>query len=229
MSLHLAVFDMIGTTVAAGPEVSEAFFDAFAGKAIALSPSDVDGVRGRSKREAVEALVHAHRPDEANRERLAEEIYAAFRSTLRARYETGSRAVPGARSTLEELQARGTRIILTTGLDRETATAIVRGLGWESLRIDGVLTGDDVARGRPAPDLIHASMARVGEADPSAVLAAGDKVSDLRAAASAKAGWSVGVASGAHSRAQLEQEPHSIILGSVADLPGWLSEQGVFG
>jgi phosphonatase-like hydrolase len=219
--------DMIGTTVEAGPEVSESFREAFARAGVALTEAAVDGVRGRSKREAVADLVRSHLPALEAPGDVGDDIYASFRALLLERYETGSRPVLGSRLVLEELEARGIRVVLTTGLDRETAARIIHGLGWEDLPLGGVLTGDDVERGRPAPDLIHAAMALVGETDPGAVLAVGDTVSDLEAAARAGTGWGVGVLSGAHSRAQLESRPHAAILDSIAELPGWLDENGL--
>lgn len=227
MKLRLAVLDMIGTTVEAGPEVSESFREAFAGAGITVSDAAVDAVRGRSKREAVAHLVEAHLPELADSGQVGDEIYATFRSLLLSRYETGSRPVRGARAVLQGLEASGVRVVLTTGLDRETAHQIIRGLGWDRPPLGRVITGDDVSKGRPAPDLIHSAMALVGEKDPGAVMAVGDTVSDLEAAARADAGWVVGVLTGAHSRAQLEGQPHSVILQSIAELPGWLAENGL--
>ncbi len=228
MEPRLAVLDMIGTTVEAGPEVSEAFREAFGRAGVTLSAEAVDGVRGRSKQEAVAELAEAYLPESGDSTEVAAEIYSTFRSLLRIRYETGSRAVPGARSVLEHLNHLGVQVVLTTGLDRDTADRILRGLGWQSLGLAGVLTGDDVEHGRPAPDLIHAAMALVGEDRSASVLVAGDTISDLQAAFRAGAGWSVGVLSGAHTRAQLENCPHSVILDSVAQLPDWLTEVGAW-
>lgn len=76
---------------------------------------------------------------------------------------------------------------------RPRVAVLGSGLGWHTLGLTGVVSGDDVAKGRPAPDLILAAMSAAGEGDPKAVLAAGDTVSDLQAAAAAGVGWSVGV------------------------------------
>ena len=227
MKPRLAVLDMIGTTVEAGPEVSEAFREAFERAGVTLSEEAIDGVRGRSKEEAVTELTQTYLPELDDLTKSAGEIYAAFRTALRVRYETGSRPVPGARAVLEHLSRLGVHVVLTTGLDRDTANRILRGLSWESLDLSGVLTGEDVERGRPAPDLIHAAMALVSEDESTSVLVVGDTISDLEAAARAEVGWSVGVLSGAHTRAQLQSCPHSIILESVAQLPSWLSRIGV--
>ena len=51
----------------------------------------------------------------------------------------------------------------------------------------------------------------------------GDTRSDLEAGANAGVGWNIGVLSGAHSREQLEELPHTALINSVADLPEVLS------
>jgi phosphonatase-like hydrolase len=219
---RLAVFDMIGTTVEAGSEVGDAFRSAFAPLGVRLSDGDIDAVRGRSKLEAIEELTLAFLPDHPHRSQVVTEVYASFRSGLQARYETGSRAVPGARAALERLIELDIPVVLTTGLDRDTAGRIVGGLGWSTLGLLGVLTGDDVTNGRPAPDLVFAAMALAGVRDATLVLVAGDTTADLEAASRAKAGWNIGVLSGAHSREQLEACPHTALLGSVAELPDYL-------
>ena len=228
MKPRLAVLDMVGTTVEAGPEVSEAFREAFGRVGVTLPEDAIDGVRGRSKEEAVAALAAAYLPELDDPTKAAGEIFSTFRSILLVRYETGSRPVSGARAVMEDLKRLGAHVVLTTGLDRDTANRILLNLSWESLGLSGVVTGDDVERGRPAPDLIHAAMALVGEDESASVLVVGDTISDLEAAARAEAGWSVGVLSGAHNRSQLQSCPHSVILESVAELPGWLNQLGAW-
>jgi phosphonatase-like hydrolase len=223
--VRLAVLDMIGTTVQEGPEVVESFVGAFDRIGVVLSREAVDAVRGRSKREAIDALVAEHVQEGDARGRLAAETYAAFRATLGARYEEGARPVFGAREAVEALLAGGTRVALNTGLDRQIADRIIRGLRWEDLGLP-VLTADDVARGRPAPDLVLAAMTEVGEADPATVLVAGDTVADLEAGHRAGAGRVIGVSSGAHSRQRLLAAGPTAVLDSVADIPGWLEREG---
>jgi len=223
---RLAVLDMVGTTVVAGREVPDAFVEAFRRAGVVISPDAVNAVRGRSKAEAIAELVAAHLPDIDDPGQVSEAIHADFRSILRTLYETEAKPVPGAGDAVAELIGLGVSVALTTGLDRETATGLVRGLGWDSVGLLGVVTGDDVTRGRPEPDLIYAAMALVPLDDPAAVLVVGDTISDLQAAARAQVGWSIGVLSGAHSAAQLQRVPHSAILTSVAALPDWLKEVG---
>lgn len=220
--MDLAVFDMVGTTVHAGDEVPSSFREAFRRVGIALSEEEISRIRGRSKIDAISTLLSRKLEAPVRVGEQVETVYAHFQETLRAAYRAGARAIPGAEDAIRFLRQAEIEVVLTTGLDRKTAQTLVEGLGWDSLGLCGVVTGDDVRRGRPAPDLIHSAMALAGVEDPRLVVAIGDTCSDLEAAAAAKVGWSIGVLSGAHSRSQLEEYPHSAILESVRTLPRWL-------
>lgn len=125
-------------------------------------------------------------------------------------------------------QAR-VEVVLITGLDRDTARLLLTVLGWDALGLSGVVTGDDVERGRPAPDLIFGAMNLTGIEEAQSVLVVGDTTADLEAAAAAQVGWSIGVLSGAHPRVRLDAYPHSAIFESVDHLVPWLERSGVLG
>lgn len=229
MDVRLVVLDMVGTTVEAGDEVPFAFREAFRRVGLELTDDEVTHVRGRSKVDAIAALVAARLPDHPDAAQVCRDVYASFQEVLRGRYETSVCEVPGAASALTVLRAAGVQVALTTGLDRETVDGLLRGLGWESSLLSAVVTADEVQRGRPAPDLIQAAMRLTGITDPGRVLAVGDTTADLDAGAAAGVRWNVGVLSGAHSRAQLSEHPHTLLLDSVVDLPVWLVEVGALG
>jgi phosphonatase-like hydrolase len=111
-------------------------------------------------------------------------------------------------------------VALNTGFDREITGLLVSSLGWEGEAVDVVVCGDDVGRGRPAPDLIFRAMEAAGVSDARQVMNVGDTVLDLQAGHNAGVRWNVGVLSGAHGREVLEREPHTHLLDSVASLPG---------
>ncbi len=226
MRLRLAVFDMVGTTVHAGDEVPSSFRRALSSVGVKLSDAAVAGVRGRSKREAISDLLAADPATAGSAPELSRVVFERFQDSLRRAYRANAQPTPGAESVFEGFRGGGIDVVLTTGLDRDTAYLLVQSLGWDTLGLRGLITGDDVRRGRPAPDLIHAAMRLAGVVDPAAVLVVGDTVSDLEAAAAAGVGWSIGVLTGAHTRAQLEAHPHSAILETVGNLPRWLAEAG---
>ena len=226
MKVELAVFDMVGTTVQGGDQVPSSFREGFRSVGIELSDDAISRIRGRSKREAISRLLSEHLGAPAGNEEQVELVYRRFQKALRAAYRSGSWPIPGAEDVFRFLRFAQVQVVLTTGLDRGTAQLLFKSLGWDSLGLLGLVTGDDVSRGRPAPDLILYAMSLAGLEDAHSVVVVGDTGSDLAAAAAAKVGWSVGVLSGAHSRRQLEAHPHSAILETVQALPEWLKEVG---
>jgi phosphonatase-like hydrolase len=114
--------------------------------------------------------------------------------------------------------AGGIKVALTTGFDRDIALSLLNSLGWKRDALDAVVCGDEVPRGRPAPDLIFVAMKLTMVEDLDKVANVGDTVLDLESAERAGVKWNIGVLSGAHNRAALEQAPHSHIVQSVADI-----------
>lgn len=222
-ALALVVFDLSGTTVEDRGQVPAAFATAFERSGFRLNAEDLRAVRGMTKREAIRNLISV-KPDCAAG---ADRVYDVFREELRARYAAdGVQPIPGALDTFEWLRRRRIRIALTTGFDRDITTLLLTALGWTDVA-DAIVCGEDVAHGRPAPDLIFRAMAVTATDDVRCVAAIGDTVHDLRAGARAGVGWNIGVLSGAHDRATLAAEPHTRLLDSVASLPGfWSAEHG---
>ena len=212
----LVVLDMAGTTVEDAGQVPAAFTAALAEHGIALTPEQVSAVRGASKRQAIAELVEAHGGPGVRGH--ANAVYAAFRSHLERRFAQGVRPLDGAAGTIAWLRERGVRVALTTGFDRDITDLLLRALAWRGA-VDAVVCGDEVPRGRPAPYLIFRAMEATGVDSVHHVASVGDTALDLRAGHNAGVRLNVGVLSGAHTRAQLEREPHTHLLPSVADLP----------
>jgi phosphonatase-like hydrolase len=214
---RLVVFDMAGTTVKDAGHVADAFLIALREHGVEVTPEQLSGVRGSSKREAVLHLI----PEGDERARRAETVYNSFREHLARLYRAGGvEPVEGAEATFRWLKRRGVRVALNTGFDREITGLLLSSLGWEEGVVDVVVCGDDVKRGRPAPDLIFRAMEAAGVGDARRVMNVGDTVLDLQAGHGAGVRWNVGVLSGAHGRSMLEQEPHTHLIDSVASLPG---------
>jgi phosphonatase-like hydrolase len=214
---RLVVFDMAGTTVKGAGRVAEALVIALREHGIEVAPEQLGGVRGYSKREAVLNLI----PEGADRGRRAEKVYNSFREHLARLYRAGGvEPVEGAEATFRWLKRRGVRAALNTGFDREITSLLISLLGWEREVVDVVVCGDDVGRGRPAPDLIFRAMEAAGVGEARQVMNVGDTMLDLQAGRNAGVRWNVGVLSGAHGRQLLEREPHTHLLDSVAGLPG---------
>lgn len=216
--LALAVFDMAGTTVRDTGVVPEAFSAALAGFGLSASAERLAAVRGVSKRDAISRLVR-DQSGGIEDPSTAEAVYAAFRAELaRAFGNGGVSAVPGAQALFAWLRERGVKVALNTGFDRDTQALVLDALGWRTGVVDAIVCGDDVALGRPAPDMIHRAMALTGTLTATNVLNAGDTVVDLEAGHHAGCGFNIGVCSGAHPRERLAGAPHTHLVDTVADL-----------
>ena len=214
LDLDLVVLDIAGTTIRASDQVPAAFKESFANAGIRLLDQHIQAVRGKSKREAIAALL--------DQDLDARKVYLDFKNILMRRYDThGVEPVDGAEETIEWLTSRNIKIALTTGFDRDLAQRLIRDVGWEE-RFDAVVCNDDVACGRPAPDLIFRAMERTDCENGDRVAVVGDTISDLEAATNAGVRWRIGVLSGAHDAEQLSSSPHTAIISSIAELPAVL-------
>ena len=214
----LVVFDLVGTTVRADDAVPRAFLAALAAEGVTLDAAALVEVRGATKRLALERLLPPG-PDHAA---AVERAYVHFTGALREAYRPGTVApVEGAVAVVSGLRRAGVRVVLNTGFDRALTDHLLGVLGWTALA-DAVVSGDEVAAGRPAPDLVRRAMSLMGVTDPAEVANVGDTTLDLGAGAAAGAGWNIGVWSGAHDRARLLTAPHTHLCASVADVPAIL-------
>lgn len=213
---RLVIFDMAGTTVKGEGRVAEALLNALREHGIEVAPEQLSKVRGSSKREAVLHFI----PEGADRFGQAETVYNSFREHLSRLYKAwGVEPVEGAEETFRWLKRRGVRVALNTGFDREITDLLLSSLGWEVEVVGAVVCGDDVRRGRPAPDLIFRAMENAGVREARQVMNVGDTVLDLQAGRNARVRWNVGVLNGAHGRQLLEREQHTHLLDSVASIP----------
>ncbi|MGW2082787.1 phosphonatase-like hydrolase [Streptomyces sp. NPDC001939] len=220
--IELAVFDMAGTTIEEHGAVYEALRHAVESTGVTVDAQDLQTWMGTDKREAIDALVRlgGGTPDAE----LVERQYAVFRTFLKERYEVvPPQPIAQADKALAELRARGIKVALTTGFSADVALPLLASLGWstgEGGNLDAVVTADEVVRGRPAPYMIHRAMEKTGVVDVRKVLVAGDTAVDLQAGHHAGAAIVVGVLTGQLPRTELELNPHTYVLDSVAEVPG---------
>jgi phosphonatase-like hydrolase len=213
--LKLLVFDLAGTTIKDRGQVADAFIAALAEQRVAITAAELSEVRGSSKREAVLHFI----PEGPDRMQRADMAYASFREHLAQRYgREGVEPIDGAEQLFRWLRAKGVRIALNTGFDRDLTGLLLRALSWEEGIVDAVVCGDEVRQGRPAPYLIFRAMEFTATTSVHQVANVGDTVLDLKAGHNAGVRWNVGVLSGAHGRPQLERAPHTHILQSLTEL-----------
>jgi phosphonatase-like hydrolase len=214
----LVIFDFAGTMLRDDGAVLNAYRTSLGRHAIPFTEADLAARRGAAKRAVFREL--AGRPAQsADSDALADRALDDFEAVLREEYTTGE-VVPieGAEATARWLSERGVKIALSSGFDRGLVDLLVARLGWQAL-FDRVLSADDAAAGRPAPYLIFRALVDLGVHDLAGVAVVGDTPLDLEAASNARAGWVIGVLSGAHGIETLGAVRHTHLLCSVADLP----------
>jgi len=92
-------------------------------------------------------------------------------------------------------------------------------MGWEKNGlIDGSITSDEVAKGRPHPDMIYRAMELTGVTDVEAVAKVGDTLSDLQEGTAAGCGWVIGVTTGAYSHEELQKGPHTHLVQHLSEM-----------
>lgn len=215
--IALVVFDMAGTTIEDSGQVPEAFTTVLRRHGIEISDDALRAVRGASKRDAIRHFVSRHHATGV--EALTDKVFNDFRDCLAQLFNAGGvKPIAGAAAIFTWLRGRGIKIALTTGFDRLTTDLIIDAVGWRSGIADAVVCGDDVALGRPAPFLIFRAMEQTGITSVHQVMCVGDTVLDLQAGHNAGVRYVVGVLSGAHRKEQLEREPHTHLVTSVAAL-----------
>ncbi len=218
--IQLVVFDMAGTTVFDGDAVNASFRAALTAHGVEADAALVDTVMGYHKPEAIRVILEAvgrpAAPADVN------PVHAAFVARMRDYYATDPavREIPGAAAAFARLRAAGVKVALDTGFGRSIADAVLTRLGWDVPgTIDATITSDEVARGRPHPDMIRALMARLGVADPAAVAKVGDTAVDMDEGTNAGCGLVIGVTTGSFTREQLAARPHTHVVPSVAAVP----------
>lgn len=126
----------------------------------------------------------------------------------------------GALEAMKLMRQTGVRIGFTTGFSRDTALAVLTPLDWPT---NLLVASDEVARGRPQPDLILECMRRAGVHDPARVGVAGDTPSDLQAGMAAGVAVVAGVGHGTHALDELRPHPHTHLWPDLHPLAELLS------
>ncbi len=226
MRVDLVVFDIAGTTVYDGDAVHRCLAAAVALGGAAPARAAINRVMGMPKPVAIASLLGDQRgatpePDEVAR------LYAEFERMMIEYYRTSAavRETDGAGDVLRRLRRRGVTVALDTGFAHTITDVIVERLGWAGDAIDLTVSTDEVARGRPYPDMLERAMALAGVTDPARVAKVGDTPADLAEGMAARCGFVIGVTSGSHTRDELAAYPHTHLIATLGELPAILEDR----
>jgi len=202
--IKMVVFDMAGTVIDENNVVYKTLLESINEEGYHLTLEQVlaDGA-GKEKYQAIKDLLIKHAA--TGNDTRPHKIFQNFNSKLENIYDKMDiKAQPGAERLFKELNERGIHVVLNTGYDLKTAEAILRKVGWEEgKQIDAMVTASDVLNNRPAPDMIDHAKTKFGLGPSDEVVKVGDSSIDIEEGKNAKCRLSIGITTGAHSRAQL--------------------------
>ncbi len=212
--LSLFLFDMAGTTIRGDTaDDNDAFREAAASEGLGADDEFLRSTMGWYKRDVFARLLRENGREES----AADAMVGLYNGYLARIYtENPPEALPGAEEAMASLREAGALVGFTTGFFTETMDILLAGLGWVP---DVAVAADQVAHGRPAPDMITEAMRRTGVTDVGAVGVAGDTPSDMRAGSSAGCRWVIGVGHGTHTLDELAQYPHTHLVDDLSTLP----------
>ncbi|MGD9710673.1 MAG: HAD family hydrolase [Thermomicrobiales bacterium] len=182
LPLRAVIFDLDGLLVDSEPLAAKAMATFLASYGIAVNPATQRRMLGRRLSEAMAIAREAYALP-APLERLTEQYSEARKAALRGSVT----AMPGAAEILRTLREAGIPIALATSGMRSHADISLAETGLAEL-FDVEVTGDDVTRGKPAPDLFLLTAERLG-VEPSHAVVLED--SPLGVAAAIAAGMRV--------------------------------------
>jgi len=208
MPIRLTVFDVAGTTVLDDDAVVDAMIAALASDDVPVPRHAVKAAMGMPKPAAIRQLLNStdaasSRVDDTRVDR----IHHTFVDLVKERYRRDSsiREADGTTAVFRDLRRAGIRVALDTGFSRDVLDVLLARLGWDVDVVDCTVSSDEVAAGRPHPDLIFRAMELTGVASSADVAKIGDTPVDILQGQAAKCGLVVGVTYGTHSRAELER------------------------
>jgi len=157
--LDAAIFDFDGTLVDTMPLHYEAYRRTFADVGIELSEDDYYGQVGGTWRETIPKFLRG-RPCSIS----PSEIHERKQRVVLALFEVEHIPQLAVTELLPLLHGRTPMAIASSG-SRASIELIVRKLDWTRF-FDAIVTGEDVARGKPAPDLFLLAAERLDIAAP---------------------------------------------------------------
>ncbi len=223
MSIKLVVFDIAGTTVKDSNNVHEALQKALEKAGFHFTIEEINPYMGIPKPLAIKTLLGKRLTAKflIEDEDFIQEIHKDFIKKMIHFYETSQEVgeKPHASEVFKILKTKGISVVLDTGFSRDITDVIIRRLGWDKGDlIDFSVTSDEVANGRPHPDLIFRAMEILGITDSNEVAKVGDTSSDLQEGTAAGCRYIIGVTSGAFSREDLEKEPHTHLIADLREV-----------
>ena len=212
-SYQAIIFDMDGVLADTEPLHAEATRRLMAAHGVTFTPGHDDNFFGLTDDEVFNQLCRRYQLDADPRS-----LSAAWNAEVVSGLAVGLEPLPGVPAVLGALRARGYRLALASGSSPAIIDATLKALdlaGW----FEHVVSGKEVGRGKPSPDVFLESARRLG-LEPAACLVVEDSANGLTAAAAAGMACVV-IPCGTTTSQNFARAKGR--LASLEDLPAWLS------
>ena len=222
MAIELVVFDLAGTTVKDNKDVHRVLQETLADYGVTISIEDANAVMGIPKPVAIRLLLEKRSSGSGEiSQQLIDDIHREFIAGMSWFYTNHPDVTEcdGVSDVFKKLKDSKLKVVVDTGFDRIITNALLLRLGWEQKKlIDASVTSDEVAQGRPHPDLIFRAMDLAGVTDVSKVAKVGDTASDLQEGNAAGCKYVIGITSGAFTKEQLQKEKHTHLIHHIEEV-----------
>lgn len=204
VSTKAVLFDLDGTLADTVPLIAEHISAALTHHGIACTPRDVYPLIGRP---IVDAMVELH--DFGDDAEHRDTVITHYRDTLKAAVdEAGDELVlPGVVEMLRELRSAGFQIGVVTAKGADAADQLLAITRLDRF-VEVLVTTDDVAKGKPAPDSALLGLEKLG-AGADTTWYVGDAASDI-AMAHAAGMPAIGITTGAATREELGEAEYVV-------------------
>lgn len=223
MMIDLAVFDMAGTTVTDDFFVENALQKAFEKAGISLQGLDTAPLMGYPKPIAIQMILE-QLGVEFDDDSIAV-IHRDFVAEMISFYALSPAVapMPGAEELFGYLKKGGAKITLNTGFSRNIAAVIVERFGWQKQGlIDAFIGSDEVAQGRPYPDMINSLKEQLQIPANARVLKVGDTVVDVMEGRNVGCTFNVAVTTGSTPKEVLLQQGPTHTVAGLSEIPAIL-------
>ncbi len=222
--IKMAIFDVAGTTAQDGGLVVEAFQSAMVSMGSLLGTPEMERmtnyVNATMGERKIDVFMHLcdGNPERANiaHDRFIESYISLVNAGKLREFD-------GITELFNQLRESGVAVAITTGFPRDILQTIIDSLKWAP-HIDFSVASSEVAKGRPAPDMIFRAIELYNKrftthisAEDTAVI--GDTEADIKAGVSAGASIIAGVSTGAHNPEQLFHAGATHVLEGSVHLP----------
>lgn len=190
LQIQAVLFDWAGTTIDYGSRApTQVFIEIFRSRGIEVTSTEVRGPMGRAKHDHIAALLAmpriaqrwiaavGHAPTQADVQSMYEEFLPLQKRVLLQ----GSEVIPGIVDAVAALRAHGIRIGSTTGYTRELMAVVAPAAAAQGYAPEAIICSDDVAAGRPAPDMNLLAAKRLGVSPMSSVIVVDDTTVGIEA------------------------------------------------